>query len=82
MTLGENISKLMKEKGVTGKELAQKLQTSESYISEIKNDRQDPSLRKLRDIAAVLETETYELLKTYRISHESNCRVAEENYND
>ena len=80
VTLGENIANLMKEKGMTGKELAKTLNTSESYISEIKNNKQDPSLKKLREIAEALGTDEYELLKTYRIDMDSKMGIAEDDY--
>ena len=82
MTLGQNISKIMRRKKMTGRELAQKLETSESYISEIKNDRQDPSLKKLREIATALEVTLEELVKTYRIDHDEKSQVAENNYDN
>ena len=80
MTLGENIAELMREKGIKGKELADILETSESYISEIKNDKQDPSLRKLREIAEALGSTEHELLKTYRINQDSKTGIAEDDY--
>ena len=80
MTLGENITKIMKEKGITGKRLAEALETSESYISEIKNNKQDPSLKKLREIAEALDISEYELLKTYRIQRDKEIGVKEDNY--
>lgn len=81
MTLGENITKIMKEKGITGKVLADKLHTSASYISEIKNDKQDPSLKKLKDIAEVLGVPAHELLKNYRIEMDKRNNISESYYN-
>ena|SRR5690554_5948890 len=82
MTLGKNISEIMKRKRITGRELAKKLETSESYISDIKNDKQDPSLKKLREIATALDVELHELVKTYREDQDKKQGISEVNYCD
>lgn len=81
MTLGENISKLMKEKGYTVRQFADMVNMSPSYLSDIRNDRQDPSLKKLREIAIALDVELYELLKIYREDHDKKNNIPEDNYN-
>ena len=80
MTLGKNISKLMKEKGYTVRNFAKRINMSPSYLSDIRNDRQDPSLKKLKDIAEALNADVYELLKTYRIDMDEKSGVKEEDY--
>ena len=80
MTLGKNISKLMKEKGYTVRNFAKRINMSPSYLSDIRNDRQDPSLKKLKDIAEALGVDEYELLKTYRIDMDSKAGIAEDDY--
>lgn len=53
--LHENIKMLMKNKGITSKELAQKVKVSPTHISYIINNKRVPSIDLLEKIAAVLE---------------------------
>ena len=74
MSLGENIKRLRKEKGITAKKLAEQAGLSVGYLSDIERDKQDPSLRKLRDIAEALGTTTSFLLKKYR-EHQEELEI-------
>lgn len=82
MTLGENLKNIMKEKGLTVRKLADQLHMSPSYLSDIRNDRQDPSLSKLKEIANALDVDVYDLLKTYRINEDEKNYISEDNYNN
>lgn len=52
----------MKEKGVTGRELATRLNTTPQYISNITSGRQNLSLNGIDEVAKALGVETWELL--------------------
>lgn len=53
--LGENIKKIMNEKGISAKKIAEKAEISTTYLSYILNDkRKNPSLEVLQKIAAIL----------------------------
>lgn len=53
---------VMKEKGVTGRELAARLNTTPQYISNITSGRQNLSLNGIEDVAKALDVEPWELL--------------------
>lgn len=70
MTLGEKLKELRKEKGLSLRELAKQIgNISASYLSDIENDRYDPSLKKLKSIAQALNVPTAYLLDIYDQSH-------------
>jgi transcriptional regulator with XRE-family HTH domain len=53
--LGENIKKIMNEKGISAKKIAEKAEISTTYLSYILNDkRKNPSLEVLQKIASIL----------------------------
>ena len=54
LTLGENLKNIMKEKGVTSKELAERVGVSQVHISYILNNKRDPSVDLLEKIADIL----------------------------
>ncbi|CAK7022040.1 helix-turn-helix domain-containing protein [Tissierella carlieri] len=62
MTIGENIKKYRKEKGLTQKELAEKSNLSRSYLADLERDRYNPSLDSLKLIANSLEVDVSILL--------------------
>lgn len=55
MSLGNRIKRLRKEKNLTQKQLADKLQTDAAYISRIEGDKQNPSIPALERMTEVLE---------------------------
>lgn len=66
MTLGERLKELRNEKGYSLRELAKIIgDISASYISDIENDRYEPSLKKLKSIAKGLNVPTAYLLDLY-----------------
>lgn len=74
MTLGGKIKEIMQARGYTVRGLADKIGISYSYLSDIRNDKQDPSLKTLKRIADALNVDTYVLLKSYRKDKEKkNC---------
>lgn len=55
MTLGQRIKSLRKSKKITLRELSRQIGISISFLSDIENDRSNPSLDRLKDIAEGLE---------------------------
>lgn len=53
MEIGERIRKLRKEKGLTLKQLSEQACISLSFLSDIENGRSQPSLERVRSLAAV-----------------------------
>lgn len=56
MTVGKRIKNKRKEKGLTLKLLSEKCGLSISFLSDIEQGRRKPSLERLKDIAAGLDT--------------------------
>lgn len=56
MTLGQQINARRKMLGLTLKWVADYVGISESHMSLIENDRRDPSIRVLKDIADAMAT--------------------------
>jgi len=56
MKVGTRIKGLRKEKKITLKELAEKTDISISFLSDIENQRSNPSLERLEEIAKALNT--------------------------
>lgn len=55
MTIGKNIKLFRTIVGLKQKELAQKIEIQESYLSSIENDKKEPSLSLLRKISKALD---------------------------
>ena len=62
MSIGGNIKKFRKELNLTQSELAKKSNISRTYLSDVENDRYNPSLDTLKDIASALSLDTEILL--------------------
>lgn len=56
------LKEVMKEKGVIGRELATRLNTTPQYISNITSGRQNLSLNGIDEVAKALGVEPWELL--------------------
>lgn len=61
--IGDNIKRLMKENGYTQKQLAIRLQCTESAISKYVNNDREPSIRILKNLAISLGVTVDELIK-------------------
>lgn len=59
--LNDNIKNLMKEKGITNKQLAQIVGVSPTHISYVLNNKRDPSIELLEKIAKALDVDLSEL---------------------
>lgn len=55
MNLGEAISDVRKRKCIKQKVLARRCEISQTYLSQIENNRRDPNLSTLKKISKVLE---------------------------
>lgn len=62
MTLGKRIRALRKANGLTLKQLSEKIDLSVSFLSEIENDKTNPSLLRLNDLALGLGTSVSSLI--------------------
>ncbi len=67
MSLGEEIRNKRKEKKLTQFDLADKIGLCRNYISDIENDRYNPSLKTLVKISKVLDLDINFLLKESEI---------------
>ena len=65
-SMGETISTLRKEKGMTQKELADMLNITDKAVSKWENGTSDPSTTNLMAIAKLFGVSTEELLKEVR----------------
>ena len=61
--IGNTLKRLMKQKGYTQVELAEKCYCTEASISRYVNNLREPSLQTLKRLAATLETTIDELVK-------------------
>jgi len=61
--LGENLKKIRTEKGITQIEVARRLNVDRSFVSNIENGKNNPTLSTITSLAKVLNVSTSELLK-------------------
>jgi len=61
--LGENLKKIRTEKGITQIEVARRLDVDRSFVSNIENGKNNPTLSTITSLAKVLNVSTSELLK-------------------
>lgn len=57
MTIGENVKKIRKEKGLTQKELGERLGITQSAIGQFENDKTSPTITTISKIANALDVE-------------------------
>lgn len=62
MTVGENIKKFRKKRGLTQKQLGEKCGIDEANLRKYELDKQSPRIETLRKIAIALDVYTYDLL--------------------
>lgn len=62
MTIGEKIKEIRKEKNMTQKELAQRLNVSQANLAQYENGRRNPKLATVQKIADALEVAVSRLL--------------------
>ena len=64
MSIGENIKKIRKEKGITQKELGKMLGVSQSAIGQFENDKSNPKIETIVKIANALDVNVSCLINT------------------
>lgn len=62
MTVGENIRRIRKEKGLTQKQLGERLNMTQSAIGQFENDKTSPKIETVDKIASALGVSPYEML--------------------
>ncbi|MHC6202224.1 helix-turn-helix domain-containing protein [Breznakiellaceae bacterium SP9] len=74
--LGSNIKARRKSQGLTQESLAEKMNTSSTYIAMIESGKRTPSFKMIERIAEVLKVEAPELfaMKNYPIESASELR--------
>jgi transcriptional regulator with XRE-family HTH domain len=60
--LARNIQKIRKAKHITQEELAEQLNVSQSWLARIETGREVPNLRRLQQIARVLDVKVKDLI--------------------
>lgn len=70
MTIGSNIKKIRKEKKLSQQELSELMGISRSYLSDVENDRYNPSIKTITQLAKQLGVST-----TYLMASDSTERV-------
>lgn len=60
--VGKRIKELRKERGLSLKDLSKRIDISISFLSDIENERSNPSLDRIKDIAKGLDTTVSYLL--------------------
>ena len=74
MTVGENIKKIRKEKGLTQKELGKLCGMSEAQIGQYENGLRNPKMETLEKIANALDISYFELFDISETTKESNIQ--------
>lgn len=54
-SIGDNIRKYRRKKNLTQKQLGELLELSNTYLSDIENNRTNPSIKTLKKLAKALE---------------------------
>lgn len=68
MTLGSRIKQARKKAGITQKELARKLNIAEITVRQYENDKRQPRLEFLENIADALNVDVWNLYNYYKLS--------------
>mgnify|MGYP001136622603 FL=1 len=68
MTLGNRIKQARKKAGITQKELARKLNIAEITVRQYENDKRQPRLEFLENIADALNVDVWNLYNYYKLS--------------
>lgn len=61
--LGENLKKIRSKKNITQTELAQTLNVDKSFVSNIENGKNNPTLSTITNLAKALKVQVEELFK-------------------
>ena len=70
MSVGDNIKAIRKEKKITQTTLANDMGISRSYLSDLENNRRNPSTKTLESLAEKLDVSTFYLLEGRHLNEE------------
>ena len=79
MTIGENIKRVRKEKGLTQKQLAEILGVTQQMIGSYENSDREPKLNSLSKIAKALDVDVWELIEFNSIDIDENVTSVNDN---
>jgi len=69
MKLGEKIKKLRNEAGLTQRELAEKIQIEQSYLSKLENEKGSPSFEVIEKIALAFDLSAMNLIESLDLTY-------------
>lgn len=64
LSIGEKIKNLRKEKGITQRDLSEKINYSHSYIGDLESNRTNPSIKTLEILAEYFNVDTVYFFET------------------
>lgn len=67
MTVGENIRRIRKEKGLTQKQLGERLNMTQSAVGQFENDKTSPKIETVEKIASALGVNIVEIMEQFTI---------------
>ncbi|MGN0355028.1 MAG: helix-turn-helix domain-containing protein [Muricoprocola sp.] len=67
MTVGENIRRIRKEKGLTQKQLGERLNMTQSAIGQFENDKTSPKIETVDKIASALGVNIVDIMEQFTI---------------
>lgn len=67
MTIGENIQRIRKEKGLTQKQLGERLNMTQSAIGQFENDKTSPKIGTIDKIASALGVNIVDIMEQFTI---------------
>lgn len=76
-TIGEIISELRKEKGMTQNDLAEKMNVTDKAVSKWERNLSCPDVNSIPKLAEILEISVEELLNAQKRENESNGKIDE-----
>lgn len=74
MNFGESIKKIRKEKGLTQKQLGDKLGISQAAIGQFESNKANPKMETIRKIADALEVELWEIVELDQMDIETRIQ--------
>lgn len=72
MTIGENIKRIRKEKGLTQKELGERLNMTQSAIGQFENDKTSPKIETVDKISAALGVNIVDIMERFTMEEWKN----------
>lgn len=82
MTIGENIKRIRKEKGLTQKKLGELCGIAESNIRKYENGKQNPKIETIQKIATALKVSLFDVISISEYNSLIDTKVKEQIQND